>query len=69
MSQSSWYAIQSTLHQSSDETVFKAIVSYFHDIHDDDILDELYLEYLDNDNMMSMLDASLVSLIESRINR
>lgn len=59
-----WQSLKAILHNSTHDTVFKSIVSYFYDIDDNEILDQIYLDYMDNDTILSLINDDLNQLVQ-----
>lgn len=64
MEANNWYLIKNFLDKYSHESVVKGILSHISEITDNENLDDIYLYYLDNDSITSILNDELVQLIE-----
>ncbi|WP_432371246.1 hypothetical protein [Staphylococcus chromogenes] len=59
-----WQSLKSILQNSNHDTVFKSLVSYFYDINDNEILDQIYLNYMDNDAILTFINDELNQLVQ-----
>ncbi|HHW9533453.1 MULTISPECIES: hypothetical protein [Staphylococcus] len=64
-----WQSLKSILQNSADDTVFKSLVSYFYDINDNEILDQIYLDYMDNDAILTFINNDLNQLVQRYIDK
>ncbi|MCS5345675.1 MULTISPECIES: hypothetical protein [Staphylococcus] len=64
-----WQSLKSILQNSAYDTVFKSLVSYFYDINDNEILDQIYLDYMDNDAILTFINNDLNQLVQRYIDK
>ncbi|MCD9071842.1 hypothetical protein BUX98_10440 [Staphylococcus chromogenes] len=64
-----WQSLKSILQNSDHDTVFKSLVSYFYDINDNEILDQIYLDYMDNDAILTFINNDLNQLVQRYIDK
>lgn len=64
-----WQSLKSILQNSTHDTVFKSLVSYFYDINDNEILDQIYLDYMDNDAILTFINNDLNQLVQRYIDK
>ncbi|MGM7689937.1 hypothetical protein [Staphylococcus felis] len=66
MKENSWHLIKLSLDSYSHQNVVKGIISHITDIKDNEILDVVYLEYLDNDAITSIINDDIIDLLEKQ---
>lgn len=59
-----WQSLKAILQNSTHDTIFKSVVSFFYDIDDNEILDQIYLDYMDNDAIVSLINDELNQLVQ-----
>ncbi|WP_436884992.1 hypothetical protein [Staphylococcus chromogenes] len=64
-----WQSLKSILQNSAHDTVFKSLVSYFYNINDNEILDQIYLDYMDNDAILTFINNDLNQLVQRYIDK
>ncbi|MGI3316281.1 hypothetical protein [Staphylococcus chromogenes] len=66
-----WQSLKSILQSSTHahDTVFKSLVSYFYEINDNEILDLIYLDYMDNDAILTFINDDLNQLVQRCIDK
>ncbi|MDT0656146.1 UNVERIFIED_CONTAM: hypothetical protein MZV05_07825 [Staphylococcus aureus] len=64
MTKVDWQSLKEILKNSTHDTIFKSIVSYFYNINDNEVLNQIYLDYMDNDAILSLINKDLNQLIK-----
>lgn len=59
--------IKQFLDTHSYDDVVKGILAHYYEIHDTSKLDTIYLMYMDNDNILSIISEDIVSIIKKNI--
>ncbi|EHJ07397.1 hypothetical protein [Staphylococcus simiae] len=64
MVKENWQMIKAFLNTQHDEDIFKGFIAHYYDINDTYKLNQLYLMYMDDDNILSMINEDIIDMIE-----